>query len=386
MAGAAGMTMLVKNSMDSIDATAKLSDTLGIATERLSGLQHAASLSGVSQSELELAMQRTVRTFGNSDAFYKVADLIAQTGDSGERAKIAFDAFGKSGMALIPMMLGGSGGLREMEAEAKKLGIAMTRIDAAKVEAANDSFTRTGEVITGLGNTIAIQLAPFLEYANAKIVELATNSGGMGDMVSGAFNSIVSGIASAMDWISLLESGWYGFQSTFRTVIAVVMDGISMWATGWSKFLGVFGDNRYSDAMKSIARETEIYGNAYMEAAKDSAVKASEAYSAFANNKSSAAAEKMFSDIRAKAEENGKALTDRMKGMNAQSSLGIDDETKKKSGGKVSDFKQVSIHAFALGGSGTKKQEVEDKTLAGKFDKLFKLFEGNPESLVPLME
>ena len=46
-AGVGGLGYVIKQQMEAIDSTAKLSDRLGISTENLVSLQHAAKLAGV---------------------------------------------------------------------------------------------------------------------------------------------------------------------------------------------------------------------------------------------------------------------------------------------------------------------------------------------------
>ena len=49
-----------------------------------------------------------------------------------------------------------------MAAEAEHLGISITRVDAAKIELANDAVTRAKSVFTGLGNQLATSFSPLI--------------------------------------------------------------------------------------------------------------------------------------------------------------------------------------------------------------------------------
>src|SRR3982751_1593773 len=57
LVGAGSIALLVHQSMEAIDANAKLADRLGITTESLTGLQHAANLAGVDAESLTGAME-----------------------------------------------------------------------------------------------------------------------------------------------------------------------------------------------------------------------------------------------------------------------------------------------------------------------------------------
>jgi len=127
-AGVAAAAALTKASMTSIDALAKTSDRLGIATEQLAGLQHAAALAGVENRTLEKSLQNLA--VGVSDAadgtgvakdallelglnaailekmpldkqMLAVADAMKNVETQTERVRIATDLFGARGVAVL---------------------------------------------------------------------------------------------------------------------------------------------------------------------------------------------------------------------------------------------------------------------------------------------
>src|SRR5207247_2365101 len=104
-----------------------------------------------------------------------IADKISKIENPAERATAAMQIFGKSGQQLLPLMMSGAEGLAAAQKEAEKLGLTYNRVDAAKVEAANDSMTRMKAVVTGVGNQLAIQLAPFIDAAATKLTALASS-------------------------------------------------------------------------------------------------------------------------------------------------------------------------------------------------------------------
>src|SRR5689334_10226048 len=61
-----GLLVLVHHAMEGMDATAKLSDRLGIATEKLGGLQHAARLAGVGSEELTGGLEKMLKAIGEA--------------------------------------------------------------------------------------------------------------------------------------------------------------------------------------------------------------------------------------------------------------------------------------------------------------------------------
>src|SRR5258705_1279886 len=215
------LALLTSHSMDAIDANAKLADRLGFTTEQLVGLQHAASLAGVGSEELTGAMEKMLKniaeaaagggaasntlqqigldakTLANStpdEAFKLIADGLLTIENPAQRAAATMDIFGKSGQSLGALLMSGSEGIAAAQAEAEKLGITFSRVDASKVEAANDSITRMKAVFTGVTNQIAIGLSPFIDAAAKKFTELATSGGGIWPKVGTAIEGVTGGI------------------------------------------------------------------------------------------------------------------------------------------------------------------------------------------------
>ena len=164
-AGVAAGIALTKMSMDNVDALAKVSDRLGIATQSLAGLQHAANLAGIENKTLEKSLQNLA--VGVSDAavgtgvakdaliqlglsaallekmpvdqqMLKVADAMQGVELQADKVRLATELFGARGVSVLNMIGEGSQNLVEMAKEADHLGIAINRVDAAKIELAND--------------------------------------------------------------------------------------------------------------------------------------------------------------------------------------------------------------------------------------------------------
>jgi hypothetical protein len=189
-AGVAAGIALTKMSMDNVDALAKVSDRLGIATQSLAGLQHAANLAGIENKTLEKSLQNLA--VGVSDAadgsgvakdaliqlglsaallekmpvdqqMLKVADAMQGVELQADKVRLATELFGARGVSVLNMIGDGSKNLVEMAKEADHLGIAINRVDAAQIEAANDSVERAKTVFTGLGNQLADAFSPIID-------------------------------------------------------------------------------------------------------------------------------------------------------------------------------------------------------------------------------
>lgn len=236
LAAGAGLTALVSQSFEAVDALAKTSDKLGIATEALSGFQHAASIAGVSNQQLEVGLKRMVVNIGDAakgigearreieslglnarelaalpvdQQFLRIADAIDKTESTTKRANAAQKIFGRAGVDLINVMRGGSAALLEFREEAERLGISVSRVDAAKIEAANDAVTRMRSSFRGLFNTISIELAPVVEALAKGITEkLGGGTEKVRDRMINAMELVARAIGVVADIMPSLEFGF----------------------------------------------------------------------------------------------------------------------------------------------------------------------------------
>lgn len=198
--GGGALSLMVRRQMQTIDSLAKTSDKLGIATHKLAGLQHAAELTGVSSEKFNMALQRMTRRVseaanGSGEAvsalkelgisaqdlskltpdqqFARIADAMQGVESQSDRVRLAFKLFDSEGVGLVNTLKLGSAGLNEVQREAERLGIALSRADAAKIEQANDAITKMKRAFDGVVNTLAVNLAPWIE----KIANHFTSAG-----------------------------------------------------------------------------------------------------------------------------------------------------------------------------------------------------------------
>ena len=191
----AGLAMEVRQTMDEMDSLAKTSAKLGIASEQLAGLQHAAEQTGVSVNTLNMAMQRMVRrvseaSIGKGEAvgalrelglsaellnqqspdvvLGKVADKLNLIENQSDKLRLAMKLFDSEGVSLVNTLQLGKDGLADMIAEAKGLRIAPTADELKKIEAANDAMDRAAKSIKGVMTELTVKLAPAIETAADK--------------------------------------------------------------------------------------------------------------------------------------------------------------------------------------------------------------------------
>jgi hypothetical protein len=198
-ATAVAIPALTKQQMGLIDATAKTADALGLGTEQLVGYRHAAGLAGVSNEALTTGFRRlqknvsdatlglttssrafdalglsaeSIKRLSPDEQIKAIADAFPRLTNQADRARVAQDLFGRSGLDLIKLLEQGSAGLSAAQREAAALGLTFNRLDAAKVERANDSISKLSAGIKAIGLSLAIGVSDPL----AKIATLWTDN------------------------------------------------------------------------------------------------------------------------------------------------------------------------------------------------------------------
>lgn len=174
--GAGGLAYAIKSQINAMDDMAKAADRIGISTESFSKLKYAGDLADVSMEDLEKtirSMQKAITegadaakgtsnaftTLGISakelinlspdDAMIRLVDALNKIENPTRRNALAMEVFGKSGLKLINFAKDGSKGLREIFAEAERLGIVLKDDTARAAEKFNDALTRLGAAIKG---------------------------------------------------------------------------------------------------------------------------------------------------------------------------------------------------------------------------------------------
>lgn len=255
-AGLAIGATLVKAQLSAIDSTAKFADTVGLTTEQLIGLRHAAAITGVSAAELDTGIRRmeknvsdasnglstAVRVFDDlgisideirklspDEQIKTIADAFGGVPNQADKARIAQDLFGRSGIKLIKTMEEGSAGIAELQAEAVKLGIAYSRVDAAQVEAANDAITRAQASFSSVAQKVTVELAPSIKAVADELTDVMLNAEGVGDSIMGAFEgalNVVGVFADGIHGVKIIFKGVQLAAQTFGAAVINVFTGV----------------------------------------------------------------------------------------------------------------------------------------------------------------
>jgi hypothetical protein len=244
----------LKSSADRIDALAKSADRLGISTESFAGLSHAAQQSGSSAEAMVTGMEKLTKTVEEAAAgsktakasldalglsayalvgipadqqMAKVADAMNGLAGAGERTRAAIDIFGRGGGGLVNTLALGSSGLADMTKEAEKLGVALSRADAAQVEAAGDAMSNAGTAVKGLFDTAMVAMAPFVKAAADGFVDLVKRVRDWGfniENVAKYAKYAFALIADAWQVVTIAFKAGKAYFATYAQVFWVVAD------------------------------------------------------------------------------------------------------------------------------------------------------------------
>ena len=118
--------------------------------------------------------------------------------NASERASLAMDIFGKGGVKILNTLGSGSKTLEELSAEARNLGISVSLVDQSRIAMAKDALDRVGGAIEGIGNSITIKLAPYIESAAKQMVDWFASVDVKGKDVEYVFDVIAGAIAKVV--------------------------------------------------------------------------------------------------------------------------------------------------------------------------------------------
>lgn len=179
----------VKAAADRMGDLADAADSIGITTDALQELRYAAQMSGVQQDTLQKALVALSKNLGDAagggsaakdslnalglsasqlasvplpKSLEIIADRIAAVENPMQRATLAADLFGKSGVQMINMLSDGSDGLARMREEAQAMGVVINEDIIRQAQEAGDKLDAMSLVISSNLSVALINLAPIL--------------------------------------------------------------------------------------------------------------------------------------------------------------------------------------------------------------------------------
>nr|WP_301289392.1 phage tail tape measure protein [Natronocella acetinitrilica] len=238
LAGAAGLQALIRQSINAADEIGKLGQRTGETAEFLSTLafaaeQNDASLRGVSTGLRNLASQLDAAAQGGTaqlelfrrlgveatntdgsvrgvgETLFDVADAFQQLESPTQRAALAQELFGRSGEELIPLLLQGSEGIQQLQADAARYGREISGRLAQRAERFNDQLNILRSRAQGAGLTLADAVLPVLIAVTEEFDNAAENGTGFQTAIDGlslGLRTLVLGARGAIFGLEVLGS------------------------------------------------------------------------------------------------------------------------------------------------------------------------------------
>jgi hypothetical protein len=195
----AGATMAVKKFVEMGDEVQKMSYRTDWAVESLSELRHVAEISGTELKAFELGTRRMsgaivdavdgletytrafeklgldatkLKAMKPEDAFWAIAEALANMDNDIERSATALDIFGRTGSQLFPMFAEGAEGIKALRQEAHDLGIVFSQETANQAAELKDTMQALTRSIDGVKIEIAQILTPTLDELGEDVTDL----------------------------------------------------------------------------------------------------------------------------------------------------------------------------------------------------------------------
>ena len=229
----AASVAMIRSGLATVDAQAKLAQSLGTTVASIQTLERAGELAGVAMSGIEQATKDLTRRLSQAaagtgpaaDALDRLglsaSELLALPLDervgrinaaiayfvpAAERAAIAGQLFGEEGS--IAMSRIDTATLRQATQDVRDFGVVVSEADADRIERTNDAISRLGLIWRGLSNQLAVAAAPALEAVADAMAALARTTGPLGTAIRGLFDNLGRLAAYAATFAGVMAGRW----------------------------------------------------------------------------------------------------------------------------------------------------------------------------------
>lgn len=216
-----GLSVWVRGQAQSAEATLNSAKAAGISADSYQRLQYAFDKTNLSGGALDQTIAALTKNMGMARAgnkaqiaafhaagvtikdatghyksadvvFAQIADKFATITNGTQKAILAQKLFGESGAALIPLLEGGSKGLKEMGDKAATLGLIMSDKTLTASQKMNASWEYMTENVRGLGLQIFAGLLPPITSLIDKI----------GSIIAQNKDDILKGLTKGLNWLT----------------------------------------------------------------------------------------------------------------------------------------------------------------------------------------
>ena len=224
---------MVRSGLATVDAQAKLAQSLGTTVASIQVLERAGELAGVAMSGIEQATKDLTRRLSQAasgagpaaealgrlglsasellalpldERVGRINQAIADFVPAAERAAVAGQLFGEEGS--IAMSRIDTATLRQATQDVRDFGVVVSEADADRIERANAAISRLGLIWRGLSNQLAVAAAPALEAVANAMAALARTTGPLGIAIRGLFDNIGRLATYAATFAGIMAGRW----------------------------------------------------------------------------------------------------------------------------------------------------------------------------------
>lgn len=249
---AASLAVMVSRSVKAGTEMSRLARSVSVSTSTLSSWSHAAETVGIESDKMGDIFKDVSDKIGDfavtggggaADMFEKlnldIKDFInlapdqqiikigeALDGVQSESEKVFFlEALAGDASRLLPLLENDAELLRELTQEAEDLGVAISDVDAVKLQAAGRSFERVQSIATGFANKMAVKVAPIIEVVSERLIGAATEGDRLGDAVETGFAVGAKAVSVFVDGVHGVKVALKGVQVIGRALNFALVGG-----------------------------------------------------------------------------------------------------------------------------------------------------------------
>lgn len=235
----AGFGYMLLRTVEQTDKFGKLAQSLGMTTEKLSAMKYAIEIGGGQFEDFTKAMRKLAQAVGDlsrgdnttlaarqlvalgiavkdatgnvrplGDILDELAIKFSQSKDGVTKTAAAVALFGRSGATLIPMLNSGATGFRQMQEEASKFGIVISKDAALRAAEFDDNMTKLKRIFEGFTVSIIDKTLPAINSLVGGFISLIENekeAHRVTWLLNQAYDAMAAFLKPAQDAVSYLK-------------------------------------------------------------------------------------------------------------------------------------------------------------------------------------
>ena len=247
----AAISGMVLSFAESADASGKFASRIGVSVEGLTSLRHAVEQTSTATSQqFNTGLQRMTRRISEANAgskgladglkelgleasvlakmspdeqFLAIADAMKEVENSGDQTRLTMKFFDSEAVELVNTLRLGSDAIRDLQKDARELGIVLSDEDAKAAAEFNDQLDIAQKSLGGVKNEIGRNLLPVFTELAVSFSEFVKDNK---ELIQGGLLRFFEGFAFVMKAAAVATGLFLAFK------LGAVVDGHSWWRCG----------------------------------------------------------------------------------------------------------------------------------------------------------